>query len=319
MIGLTYEQIVSKIVAESGLSKEEVEERIKQKLKQLSDMISMEGAAHIVANELGIKVFESKKRLKINELQPLQRNVEVLGKVVKHYGIRSFKTEKKEGRNASFLIGDGTGVVRATVWDEKLLPEVEKMHEGDMVLLRGAYIRESQGFKEVHLGNGSSITINPLGEEVELQPSKKSIAELKERDFVTITGVVVEVFQPRFYEACALCNKKLSIDGKCSQHGVVEKRWLPVVNIILDDGTDNIRVVCFRELAEAILGVTREELLSMKDDLMLFESIKKKVLLRRVNITGKVTKNEMFDRLEFTAQSIEDTDPKKLIATETVL
>ena len=40
MFGLTYEDIVEKIIKEKGISKEEIEEKVDEKIKQLSDLIS---------------------------------------------------------------------------------------------------------------------------------------------------------------------------------------------------------------------------------------------------------------------------------------
>lgn len=319
MMGLTYEQIVEKIRAHASLTDFEIEKKVKEKLDKLSYLISKEGAAHIVANELGVKVFEAPKggRLKVKELQPQQRNIDLLAKVVKFYGIRSFKTEKKEGRNASFLVGDETGKVRVTVWDETLLPTVEKIKEEGIILIKNAYIRENNGFKEVHLGSGSQLILDPPGETVgevgaaRMEAARRAIADLQEKELATVTGTVVQVFEPRFYEACGVCGKKVSIeDGRCREHGLVEKKLSPVVNIILDDGTDNIRVVFFRDQAEAVLGTPMAELAKVRDNPLAFEEIRDKVLAKQVQITGRVTRNEMFDRLEMVANSVEEAKPE---------
>lgn len=323
MIGLTYEQIVEKIKSQAGITEAEIEAKVNEKLDKLSNLISKEGAAHIVANELGVKVFEAPPagRLKVKELQPLQRNVEVLGKVVAMYGVRSFKTEKKEGRNASFMIGDETGRVRVTVWDEPLLPDVEKIKEGNVVLVKGAYIRENSGFKEVHMGSGSQVFINPPGETVESvagpqkpEAVKRTIADLQEREFASVVGTVVQVFEPRFYEGCAECGKKVNEEGKCKEHGLVEKKLMPVVNIIFDDGTENVRVVCFRDQASDVLGLTREKLVELKDNFSAFDDVRNKLLGKQLQITGRVVKNEMFGRLEMIASVIEEAKPEDIIS-----
>ena len=58
MLKMDLNQILEKITVKSGLSLDEINAKIDDKLKQLSGLISKEGAAHIVANELGIKLFE---------------------------------------------------------------------------------------------------------------------------------------------------------------------------------------------------------------------------------------------------------------------
>ena len=74
MCGLTDEDIVEKIIKEKGISKEEIDEKVDEKIKQLSDLISKEGAAQIIANQMGVRVLESvaDKKFKINEFIPIE-------------------------------------------------------------------------------------------------------------------------------------------------------------------------------------------------------------------------------------------------------
>ncbi len=324
MVRLSYEQIVEKIKDKANISEEEINSKVNDKLDKLSNLISKEGAAHIVANEMGVKVFEAPKggRIKIKELEPMQRNIEVLGKVQKHYGVREFKTDTREGKVGSFLIGDDTGLTRITVWDEPLMPDVEKVKENDIVLVKGAYVKENNGYKEVHLGSGAQIFINPPGESVENvvqvgqkpEAAEKQINDLSERDFATVMGTVVQLFEPRFYEACPECGKKVNPDtGECNQHGKVEKQLMPVVNIIFDDGTDNIRVVAFRQQADSLLNLDRQKLIALKDNFSAFDELRSKILGKQMKITGKVVKNQMFEKLEMIANNIEEVDSKQVL------
>ncbi len=58
MLNLNYEQMLDFICKESGLSRSQVEEKIDEKVSRLSGLVSREGAAHIVSNELGLKIAE---------------------------------------------------------------------------------------------------------------------------------------------------------------------------------------------------------------------------------------------------------------------
>ena len=67
-------------------------------MKQLSGLISKEGAAHIVANELGIKLFDSfTGKLQIKNIIAGLRNVETVGKVLQVYELREFTTNERQG------------------------------------------------------------------------------------------------------------------------------------------------------------------------------------------------------------------------------
>lgn len=323
MAGLTYEQILTKIQETKGTTREEVEARIKQKLSQLSNLISKEGAAHIVATELGVKVIEAQKakKFKIKDLVPMLRNVEFLGKVVQVYEIRSYATEKRSGRVSSILLGDETGLIRLTIWDEKIIERVPSVKEGDLIKVTGAYVKENNGFKELHIGSYSTFDINPAGEQIaevaqKRELAKKQIADLQENEYAAIAGVVVQAFDPRFYDGCPDCGKKLiEAEGKlmCREHGMREPMPMPVLNFVLDDSTDTIRVVCFRRQAEKLLNADSAKLKEMKINPGLAQAAANNLIGMQLRAGGKTNKNLMFDRLEFTASDVEELDPKVLI------
>ena len=54
MIEGNYDKIIEKISKSSGLEKEEIERRIAAKRAKLAGLISKEGAAQVIAAELGI-------------------------------------------------------------------------------------------------------------------------------------------------------------------------------------------------------------------------------------------------------------------------
>ena len=316
MFGLTYEQIIAKIQEESNLNNEEIEKKIETKIKSLNDLVSREGAAHIIAHELGIKVFSDikKRRLKIRELMAGLSSVHLVGKVVTFYGIRNFKTEQREGRVASLLLGDESGVIRLVLWDETLILLLEegKIKEGDILSIRNAYSRINNGSMELHLGSKTNVEINPEGEdigEISYQEGAVSlISRLKEGERALLHGTIVQVFEPRFYPACSECNKKVALvleNYRCQEHGVVKEIYLPVFNLFLDDGSDSIRVVCFRESVKKLVG---EDVGRFREDNTGFEEIRNMLLGKQLKITGRVTKNDFFDQLELRAQYIEEVD-----------
>ena len=120
MFKLPYEEVVSILEKKANLSKEEIEERIKKKLSQLSGLISKEGAAHIVANELGVKLMEPfTGKLQIKNVMAGMRDVETAGKVMAVYEVRSFNTGARSGKVGSFMLGDETGSVRVVLWGDQ--------------------------------------------------------------------------------------------------------------------------------------------------------------------------------------------------------
>ena len=318
MLGLSYQDIIEKIKKESGLNDTDIELKIKDKLRKLSDLISKEGAAHIVANELGIRLIDFD--FKINKLKPGMSSVNIVAKVLNIYGIREYKTTR-EGKVANLLIGDDSGIIKFVLWDNTHISLIEKkeLKEGDIIKIRGGYVRNNNGFSEIHLSNKGQININPEGISVEvvgknrvMEYTKKNICELQVDEIAGVFGTIVQVFEPRFYEACPECGKKVN-EGRCEEHGAVAPIDVPILNLFFDDGTDNIRVAAFRDNVERLLNIKSEEVLKMKDNIMEFEKYRNGLLGKQLIIVGRVTKNEMFDRKEFMAQRIIDVNPEEFL------
>jgi hypothetical protein len=80
------------------------------------------------------------------------------------------------------------------------------------------------------------------------------------------------------------------------------------MNAIIDDGTQTLRVVFFREQAAGFLGVTMDQFKALRTDMSSYESLRIKVMGAQVKITGRVTKNQMYERLELIAASIQILD-----------
>ena len=326
MFGVSYQDIVKRINQETNISEQEIELKVKEKLSKLSDLITKEGAAHIVAHDLGVKIFQPVGKLTIDKLIPGMNSVNLLCKTVKIFGIREFKTEKRQGKVANLLVGDETGVIKLVMWDTNLIKFIEdsQIKEDTILKVKNGYIKENNGFKEFHLGNRSQIIINPENETVsvkEFQPQqefvKKQIKELQDNDVnVSIFGTITQVFEPRFYEACPQCNKKARLyDGKfnCDVHGTIQERLVPIINFHFDDGTESIRTVAFRNNAEQILGITADELYNLRQQPEKIEELKNKIIGKQITIVGRVNKNDMFERKEFTVQRIVDNSLKDTI------
>src|SRR3989344_9664262 len=125
MFNLSYDEIISRIKEEKQITSEEIERKIKEKLKQLSDLISKEGAAHILANELGVKIVSSPRELKINAILAGMNNIGVTGKVLNLNKIVSYNKNGKQGKVGSFILGDETGKVRVALWDTNHINHIE--------------------------------------------------------------------------------------------------------------------------------------------------------------------------------------------------
>ena len=78
-----------------------------------------------------------------------------------------------------------------------------------------------------------------------------------------------------------------------------------VLNAVLDDGTETIRCVFFRNQVERLLNMTQEQLLKFKQEPAEFEAKKNDLLGTIIKLNGRTNKNSMFNRLEFIAQNVD--------------
>ncbi len=319
MIRIPFPEMIARIREKTGLSESDLMAKIEAKRSALSGLISKEGAAHIVANELGVRILEPSGKIK--DLFPGMRNADVLGRVTQIYEVREFqRADGSAGKVGSFLIGDDTGVVRIVCWGNHA-DILKQLGQNTPVKVIGGMVRENQrGYKEVHLNESSKVVVNPdeVVPEARLKAQRKTLKELQESDDqIEIMGTVVQVFDPKFFEVCSQCGTRLKeLEGQwvCDQHGVLVPDYSYLVNVFLDDGTENIRIVLFRNQAERLLNKTKEQMLAYRAAPETFEPLKTELLGEQFRFIGRAKKNTFFDRLEFIANQVHKAQPEEEIA-----
>jgi replication factor A1 len=304
-----YERIIEKISNMSGLEKDEIERRIEAKRAKLSGLISKEGAAQVVAAELGIS-FDNEK-LKIEELLPGMRKVRIVGKILNISPVRTFKTKKgDDGKVVNLLVADDTSNVKVVLWDTNHISLIEKKEivQGIVVEILNGSMRDN----ELHLGSFSEIKMsNDSIENVKTDKifREKTISELRSSESVRTRAFIVQSFEPRFFYVCPECKKKANPEGEnfiCAEHGkvIAEKRAL--INVIIDDGTETIRTVAFHDNLQD-LGLTElensAELINQREEL----------LGKEMFFSGTVRDNKLFNTPEFIIEKAEPVDVDLLI------
>ena len=233
---------------------------------------------------------------------------------MKVYDIKEFQSASRSGKLASIVIGDESGTIRAVLWNEQA-DNVLKLEKGFVIKIIGAYVKDNNGKIELHLNDRSQIIINPKGETVgevtvtQRPTTRKEIKALLQNDNdVELLGTVVQAFDIRFYEVCPKCGKraKPSVDlYLCNDHGTVLPAYAYVMNAVLDDGTETIRCVFFKEQVEKLLGIGKDELLKFKSSPAEFEAVKNELIGSIVKVNGRSNNNSLFNRLEFVVSSVD--------------
>jgi replication factor A1 len=320
MYKVPLKDIKEKIISSGKMSAEEIDNKIKFKINELSGLISEEGAAHIIANELGVVLVEKNDtQLKIKEIYAGMRDIITAGKVVQKYETREFARGNSTGKVCSIVIGDETATIRVVFWNDQV-DQLSRVNKDDIVMIKEAYVRENRGGREIHLGDKGELEINPEGVTIEnvregTSYARKQIKEIQDgEEGIELLGTVVQVFDPRFWSTCPDCNKKVAEDNSCATHGAVTPGHGYVLNLVLDDGTGTIRGTFWKNQTNNLLGKTEEEMSAFKENPSSFESLKTDLLGEQVKVMGRVKKNDMFDRLEFNVQIVNKADPNEEIA-----
>ena len=160
-------------------------------------------------------------------------DVTLVAEVLGSEPIRTFdRDDGSEGQVANLLVGDDTGRVRLTLWDEQAAL-AEEFDQHDVVEIVDGYVREQEGSLELHVGDHGDV--NPADEDVRFDPDASPIESLEIDETADIAGVVRSADPKRTFER---------EDGSEGQ----------VRNVRLQDDTDDIRVALWGEKADRDLG-----------------------------------------------------------------
>jgi replication factor A1 len=185
------ENIIDKIITQrKDLTKKEIIDRIDSKKKEAQNLLSDEGAARIVAQELFVKVNgKSFNQIKVKDLVTNLNDITLSTRIISIWPIKEFnKSNGNVGKILRILLADKTGIIRCVLWNgkaEQLASEGDIL--GKIVRLSHAYTREDlTGAPEINCGDRCEITILPSefgdNEFPELSTFFKNLSDVKIND-----------------------------------------------------------------------------------------------------------------------------------------
>ncbi len=301
-----YDKLVERISKAANLPLEEIERKVEAKKAKLSGLISKEGAAQIVAAEMGINL--DMERLKISEIFHGMKRANVVGKVIDISPIREYNKNGREGKVANLKIADDSGNAKVVLWDTNHISLVEqgKILKGSVIEVTNANVRNG----ELHVGSFSDIKFS--SEVIENIVTEKvfdlaKIKDLKVGQSAKIRAMIVQAFEPRYFEVCPEC-KKRAFEGECKVHGKITPLKRALLSIVLDDGSATIRSVLFGEGINK-LGFTDEEIFSLEK----FAEKKGYLVGEERVFYGNAKNNVLYNTTEFNIENLEGVDLDALI------
>lgn len=326
------EEMIDKLEKQTNISKEELNDRIIKKQKELSGLVSLEGAVQLIAKDLGINLFENKK-IEMRDIMSGMKNVNVTGRIFRISNIIEFKRGGGDtGKVVNVYVGDSTGYIRLVLWDNQVdLVEEETIKLGDVIQVINGMTKENiYGGIEVVIGKYGNLrqvgdVVNlPTADELNRMFFSNTIERI---DIVNTTpgifeicGNIVHIFKGNFiFNTCSICGN--SLDGKngkfkCVGHGEIDANPALVISTIVDDGTGNMRIVFFRNAAEKLIDATINDIVKLTEEDR-FKTIKERLIGKNLILRGRIKKNKLFNRMEMIADNFEDLntldESKKLI------
>ncbi len=170
---------------------------------------------------------------RIEELSMGLSDVNLQGTVLATDSIRTFdRDDGSEGKVANLTLGDETGRMRVTLWDERT-EAVEEFSPNQSVEIVDGYVRERNGELELHVGDRGAI--EAIEAEIEYVPDTTPIEALEIDTVADIDGVVRSADPKRTFDRD---------DGSEGQ----------VKNVRIQDESGDIRVALWGEKADVDLG-----------------------------------------------------------------
>ena len=147
---------------------------------------SINGSAEIHADSMSrVELLESApdqlanvelQPLKISQIRANMRDIDVLARILKVQPPAEVKrTTGETTRVMRLLLGDDTGIIQASLWDDKAALDLKA---GETVLIEDASSRERLGEVSISVGKAGAITMRQEPKLKSAQPTPKRIAEL---------------------------------------------------------------------------------------------------------------------------------------------
>ncbi|MGI6589173.1 MAG: OB-fold nucleic acid binding domain-containing protein [Candidatus Iainarchaeum sp.] len=254
---------------------------------------------------------------KLAELKSGMSSVGILGRIMRKFPCKDFESGERKGKLCSFQIADESAIIRATAWNEKA-DEIEKFNEGDAIEIENAYTKEGRFGVELHLGYSADIkeTTKSVPSQMELlkdQIELKKIADTNEGENAVIEGKIISVERGNlFYTICSKCGKKITSTPEgflCDLCGETTPKKNPVLSIIMEDDSGNIKTNLFGKVVLKAIGLEASDLEQKVEENgaeKVIEELNKNITGKQLKIFGYTKINSFSGNKEFVAREIVD-------------
>ena len=258
---------------------------------------------------------------KISDVDEDEEDIILIGRVIELYDLREFERDNGDkGFVRNIEIADDTGTIKVVLWNDDAKKDLEL---GMPIKLQNPRISlDMDNRLEATVGRTTTL-LDPSEKELENLPTydelkeaiyvSKPIEALLEDDTnVSVTGVIKEIYSDRVLrKKCPNCraNVEEAIDEYICEncgHTFDEPYYLFMIPTRIEDDTGEIQATFFDNLAEDLIGMKKEEVISLIEDGYGIED----KIQDLVGLTVEIIANVSFD--DYNEES--RLNPKKIIS-----
>ena len=257
-LNMPYDEVVDRIASETELSKDEIVKRINEKVKELGGLITLEGAAHIIARELEINLYDSQQMqtpqpTSISDLIGGMNNVTITAMIKHIYDAKSFtRNDGTQGAVQNAHLLDKTGFCRLVLWDDQIRQFNDYgLSSGDVIKIISAYVKESKfdQVKEINLSSRSQIETDP--KDIEKDDFPKSLLDSKKISGISLGEVDVDLIgKITAIRPVSTFSRKDGSEGQ-------------VASLEIADETGKIKITLWDTVAESVTNYKVEEIIEI--------------------------------------------------------
>ncbi len=172
-----FKKLKKKVTEALSISEEELDEMIKEKIKEFGGILLKDAALMMIAKEHGIDIDKKEaEEFSIKDIEEGQINVEITGIVTDVSDVKTFKRKDgTEGKYRRIVIADKTGTIGMTLWDD--LAEMD-IKIGDILKIKRARARKWSD--RLELSSTSETKIEKLENYEGELPKIKEVYDIEE-------------------------------------------------------------------------------------------------------------------------------------------
>ena len=193
-----FDSLIDKLIEQkSELTREDIEEQIKQKKEKIgAGYLTDQGALFLIASDYGVTLSGPLKvELSIKDLYAGAKEISLETRVLNLSPAKQFS--RKDGSPfylRTMTVYDSNSTASVKLWDEKAnLPGIENIKPGDLIKIIKAYVKSDlDGSPTINIGSGSNIETTETKSEIPtIDTLTKDVSELQEgqKDLV-MSGII---------------------------------------------------------------------------------------------------------------------------------